>query len=122
MFLLAAASGLPAFGSGIAVSWLYALSLGGAYGSQQAINAAGYAQYFGRDHLGAIRGASFIFGISGAAASMDWTGSYGAVLIVSFLLCLIGGAAAFVIKRPAQPAAVLVTPAILVTQRCPLPM
>jgi MFS-type transporter involved in bile tolerance (Atg22 family) len=117
MFLLAAASGLPAFGSGIAVSWLYALCLGGAYGSQQAINAAGYAQYFGRDHLGAIRGASFIFGISGAAvgplpfaASMDWTGRYDTVLIASFLLCLICGAAAFVIKRPAQPAAV--TPAI----------
>lgn len=51
----ALASGIPAFGSGIAISVLYALSLGGAYGSQQAINAAGYAQHFGRDHLGAIR-------------------------------------------------------------------
>ena len=43
MLMLALASGLPAFGSGIAISVLYALSLGGAYGSQQAINAAGYA-------------------------------------------------------------------------------
>jgi len=84
MLTLALASALPAFGTGIAVSWLYALCLGGAYGSQQAINAAGYAQYFGRDHLGAIRGASFVFGIAGAAlgplpfaASADWTGSYG---------------------------------------------
>jgi hypothetical protein len=59
MLMLALASGLPAFGGGIAISVLYALSLGGAYGSQQAINAAGYAQYFGRDHLGAIRGTSF---------------------------------------------------------------
>jgi len=74
---------LPALGSGIAVSWLYALCLGGAYGSQQAIGAAGYAQYFGRDHLGAIRGTSFVFGIGGAAfgplpfaASVDWTGTY----------------------------------------------
>jgi len=67
MLMLALASALPAFGSGIAISALYALSLGGAYGSQQAINAAGYAQYFGRDHLGAIRGASFVFGIAGAA-------------------------------------------------------
>src|SRR5882757_7971045 len=67
MLMLALASGLPAFGGGIAISVLYALSLGGAYGSQQAINAAGYAQYFGRDHLGAIRGASFVFGIAGAA-------------------------------------------------------
>jgi hypothetical protein len=37
---------------------------------------------------------------------MDWTGRYDAVLIASFLLCLICGAAAFVIKRPAQRAAV----------------
>jgi MFS family permease len=85
MFLLETACLLPALGSGVAVSWLYALSLGGAYGSQQAIGAARYAQYFGRDHLGAIRGASFIFGISGAAlgplpfaASIDWTNSYSA--------------------------------------------
>ena len=39
MFLLAATTALPALGSGIAVSWLYALCLGGAYGSQQAIGA-----------------------------------------------------------------------------------
>jgi hypothetical protein len=88
---------------------VYALSLGGAYGSQQAINAAGYAQYFGRDHLGAIRGASFVFGIAGAAfgplpfaASIDWTGSYAAVLIGSCALCLTCGAAALVIKRPSS--------------------
>ena len=43
MGMLALASALPAFSGG--VSWLYALSLDGAYGSQQAINAAGYAQY-----------------------------------------------------------------------------
>jgi hypothetical protein len=67
MLLLRAASVLPALGGGLAVSWLYALSLGGAYGSQQAIHAAGYVQYFGRGHLGSIRGSSFIFGISGAA-------------------------------------------------------
>ncbi len=107
MLMLALASGLPAFGSGIAISVLYALSLGGAYGSQQAINAAGYAQYFGRDHLGAIRGASFVFGIAGAAlgplpfaASIDWTGSYAAVLIGCCGLCLACGTGAFAVKRP----------------------
>ncbi|MGY4299885.1 MFS family permease [Bradyrhizobium sp. i1.4.4] len=107
MFMLAAASALPAFGSGIAVSVLYALSLGGAYGSQQAVNAAGYAQYFGRDHLGAIRGASFVFGIAGAAfgplpfaASIDWTGSYAAVLIGCCILCVVCGGGAFFVKRP----------------------
>ncbi|MCA1415032.1 MFS transporter [Bradyrhizobium sp. NBAIM20] len=111
MFMLALASALPAFGSGIAVSVLYALSLGGAYGSQQAINAAGYAQYFGRDHLGAIRGVSFVFGISGAAfgplpfaATLDWTGSYAAVLAGCCVLCVVCAAAASAVKRPSSSA------------------
>lgn len=110
MLMLGLASALPAFGSGIAVSWLYALSIGAAYGSQQAISAAGYAQYFGRDHLGAIRGTSFVFGIAGAAfgplpfaASVDWTGGYVAALIGSCGLCLACGAGAFLIKRPSKP-------------------
>ena len=106
--MLAAASALPAFGGGgVVVSVLYALCLGGAYGAQQAIGAAGYAQYFGRDHLGAIRGASFVFGIGGAAfgplpfaASVDWTGSYSVALICSCILCLICGAASFAVRRP----------------------
>jgi MFS family permease len=108
MFLLGMACLLPAIGSGAAISWVYALSLGGAYGSQQAISAAGYAHYFGRDNLGAIRGASFIFGISGAAlgplpfaASLDRTGSYTAVLSGCVVLCLICGACAIAVKRPA---------------------
>jgi len=108
MFLLAATTALPALGSGIAVSWLYALCLGGAYGSQQAIGAAGYAQYFGRDHLGAIRGTSFVFGIGGAAfgplpfaASVDWTGTYFVALASSCVLCLACAVASFAVRRPA---------------------
>ena len=108
MLFLALASALPAFGTGIIVSWLYALCLGGAYGSQQAIGAAGYAQYFGRDQLGAIRGVSSLFGVSGAAfgplpfaASIEWTGSYTIALIGSCALCLACGFASFVVQRPA---------------------
>lgn len=107
MVLLAAASALPLVSSGGTVSWLYALCLGGAYGSQQAIGAAGYAQYFGRDHLGAIRGASFVFGISGAAfgplpfaASADWTGNYFVALVGSCVLCLACGAVSLVVRSP----------------------
>jgi MFS family permease len=107
MLMLATASALPMLGSASTVSWLYALCLGGAYGSQQAILAAGYAQYFGRNHLGAIRGASFVFGISGAAfgplpfaASADWTGDYFVALVCSCLLCLACGASSFVVRRP----------------------
>jgi MFS family permease len=111
MGMLALASALPAFSSGVAVSWLYALSLGGAYGSQQAINAAGYAQYFGRDHLGAIRGTSFVVGVAGAAlgplpfaASIDWTESYAAVLTVCCGLSFICGTSAFVVSCPSGAA------------------
>jgi hypothetical protein len=80
--------------------------------AQQAINAAGFAQYFGRDHLGAIRGASFVFGIAGAAvgplpfaASADWTGDYAAVLIGCCGFCLACGAGAFLVKQPAASGA-----------------
>jgi MFS family permease len=108
MLFLALASALPAFETGVVVSWLYALCLGGAYGSQQAIGAAGYAQYFGRDHLGAIRGVSSLVGVAGAAfgplpfaASIEWTGSYAVALIGSCVLCVACGAASFAVRRPA---------------------
>jgi hypothetical protein len=107
MAMLAVASALPVFGSGSTVMWLYPLCLGGAYGSQQAIGAAGFAQYFGRDHLGAIPGASFVFAISGAAfgplpfaADADWTGSYALALGWSSVLCVACGLASFVVRRP----------------------
>lgn len=107
MLMLAGATTIAAFSGGATASLLYALFLGGAYGSQQAIGAAGYAQYFGRDHLGAIRGTSFVFGISGAAfgplpfsASIDLTGSYVVALVCSTVLCLLCTAASFVIKSP----------------------
>jgi MFS family permease len=110
MVLLATASVLPAFADGVVVSWLYALCLGGAYGSQQAIGAAGYAHYFGRDHLGAIRGASFVFGISGAAfgpvpfaANFDSTGNYFLALVLSCALAIACGVASLFVGTPGNP-------------------
>lgn len=107
MAALTVASLLPVVDSGIVISWIYALCVGAAYGSQQAISAAGYAQYFGRDNLGAIRGSASLFGVSGAAfgplpfaASVDWTGSYAYALVGSGALCLACGAAAFFVRRP----------------------
>ena len=101
---------MPAFADGSTVSWFYALCLGGAYGSQQAIGAAGYAQYFGRDHLGAIRGASFVFAISGAAfgpvpfaASVDWTGNYFLALVLSCALAIACGVASLFVGTPGNP-------------------
>lgn len=108
MVALAAGTGLLVLGGGIAFGWLYALATGLALGATQAIHAAAYAQYFGRDHLGAIRGVSYLFGIGGAAfgplpfaASLVGTGSYNAVLVVSVVLCLACGAAAGMLRRPA---------------------
>jgi MFS family permease len=110
MVFLATATALPAFANGVVVSWLYALCLGAAYGSQQAIGAAGYAYYFGRDHLGAIRGASFVFGISGAAfgpvpfaASFDSTGNYFSALVLSCALAIACGVAGLVVGAPRNP-------------------
>ena len=34
-------------GQGTLIGWFYCMSLGAAYGSQQAISVAGYAHYFG---------------------------------------------------------------------------
>ncbi|NJO35165.1 MAG: MFS transporter [Rhodospirillales bacterium] len=109
MVTLAAATILAAFGSGALFGWLYAVALGAALGSHQAINAAGFAHYFGRDHLGSIRGASFVFGVGGAAfgplpfaASVAWTGSYSAVLVGCCMLCLACTLAAVIVKPPSS--------------------
>ncbi|WP_167358294.1 MFS transporter [Bradyrhizobium stylosanthis] len=107
MILLALTSSLPIAGQGTLVGWVYAMCLGAAYGSQQAISAAGFARYFGRDHLGAIRGASFVFGISGAAFgplpfafSVELTGSYFAALVASLALALACATASFYVSAP----------------------
>jgi MFS family permease len=107
MILLALTALLPIAGRGAFVGWLYAMLLGASYGSQQAISAVGFAHYFGRDHLGAIRGASFVFGIGGAAfgplpfaISADLTGSYFPALATSLALALACAAASFSVRAP----------------------
>lgn len=112
MAFLAGASALPLVGDGLAVAWAYALCVGAAYGSQQAVSASGYAQCFGRDHLGEIRGTASLFGVAGAAfgplpyaASLEGTGDYRVALAGSAVLSLACGAAAFFVRRPASPIA-----------------
>jgi MFS family permease len=109
MMCLAIGTTLAVFGGGSAFGWLYALSTGLALGATQAIHAAAYAQYFGRDHLGAIRGVSYLFGIGGAAfgplpfaAGLALTGEYTAVLVVSGTLCLACAAASGLVRRPSD--------------------
>lgn len=107
MILLALTSLLPIAGHGALSGWIYSMSLGASYGSQQAISAAGFAHYFGRDHLGAIRGASFVFGIGGAAFGplpfaicADLTGSYLPALAASLALALALAGASYFVPAP----------------------
>ena len=89
----------------------YAVALGVALGSFQALNAAVYAHYFGRSHAGEIRGVTFVITILGAAAGplpFGWFsthGSYVPVLAGGAALCLVAAAVNLVVHepRPASP-------------------
>src|SRR5688572_7670222 len=73
---------------------LYAGTLGIALGSFQAVNVAAWAHYFGRTHLGEIRGLTFVITIVGAALGplpFGWAserGGYEPVLLAGTLACL----------------------------------
>jgi len=54
----------PAFLSGS----IYAAALGAGLGVLHVVQGAGLAEHFGTRHLGALRGTTSMFGISGAAA------------------------------------------------------
>jgi MFS family permease len=87
----------------------YAMALGFAYGSLQAINAAVYAHYFGRQHAGEIRGATFVITIVGAALGplpFGWAaahGSYARVLVAGAALCAAAIVANLVVNPPMAP-------------------
>jgi MFS family permease len=85
---------------------VYGMALGFAYGSFQAINAAVYAHYFGRQHAGEIRGVTFVITIVGAALGplpFGWAatyGSYSRVLVAGAALCAAAVVANLVVKQP----------------------
>jgi MFS family permease len=87
-------------------SYLYGIALGLAYGSFQAINAAVYAHYFGRQHAGEIRGVTFVITIVGAALGplpFGWAaaqGSYFPVLFGGAVLCLLAAVANLIARVP----------------------
>ncbi len=86
--LLARAGGLGPW------PFLYAGTLGVALGSFQAANVAAWAHYFGRAHLGEIRGVAFVMTIVGAAFGplpFGWAaerGGYGPVLLAGAVGCV----------------------------------
>jgi MFS family permease len=88
---------------------VYGIALGFAYGSFQAINAAVYAHYFGRQHAGEIRGVTFVITIVGAALGplpFGWAsaqGGYFPVLVAGAALCVVAAIANLIIKPPPRP-------------------
>jgi MFS family permease len=52
----------------LASGFVYAVALGAMIGTLQVAHSAGLAEAFGTTHLGAIRGTTFVIGVSGAAA------------------------------------------------------
>jgi MFS family permease len=91
----------------------YAVALGVALGSFQALNAAVYVHYFGRTHAGEIRGVTFVVTILGAAVGplpFGWFATHGGyfpVLAGGAALCVLAAAANLVVHgpRPAGPEA-----------------
>jgi MFS family permease len=87
-------------------AFVYGMALGFAYGSFQAINAAVYAHYFGRQHAGEIRGVTFVITIVGAALGplpFGWAsanGGYFPVLACGAVLCVLAAVLNLLITRP----------------------
>ena len=90
----------------------YAALMGLTMGGFRVMDATIWAKYFGRLHLGSIRGATMVGTVGGTALgalplglSYDLTGSYAPVL-TAFMLLPIGISALMVfVKRPVKPAA-----------------
>lgn len=86
---------------------VYAALIGLASGSYRVIDSVVWAKYYGRLHLGAIRGATMI-GVIGATAlgpyplglSLDYLGSYVPVLTTLLALPILIGIAVIFISRP----------------------
>jgi MFS family permease len=91
-----------------ATALLYGMTLGFAYGSFQAINAAVYAHYFGRKHAGEIRGVTFVITIVGAALGplpfgfAAAHGGYFPVLAAGAALCAIALVANTIVDPPRE--------------------
>lgn len=75
---------MTGLGGGLA----YAVALGVMIGTLQVVHSAGLAEAFGTAHLGAIRGTTFVVGVSGAALGplpLIWspTAAYGIFLVLA---------------------------------------
>ena len=86
---------------------IYSALMGLAAGSFRVMDATVWARYFGRLHIGSIRGATMIGTVGGTALGTyilglgyDLTGNYDAALYFLLTLPIIAAIASFIIKRP----------------------
>jgi len=107
MLSLASACILAQSIASIGTGLFYAVAIGVALGSFHAINASAYANYFGRTHLGAIRGVSFVIAIVGAACGplpfavgQPVSDAYDLVLSLSAIACVGVAVASIFIRAP----------------------
>ncbi len=96
--------GMLSSGSG---ALMYALTVGVALGSFQAIQAMVYAHHFGRTHAGEIRGVTFVITIVGAALGSLLFGvssshGYTAVLSAGAALCALTAASNLIVRPPVR--------------------
>jgi len=89
------------------IALLYAVLLGLTMGGNRVMDSTVWAKYFGRRHLGSIRGATMIGSVGGTALgayplglSLDLTGSYSPALIALLVPLIVIGFAMLFVKRP----------------------
>ena len=94
--------------------FLYGMLTGLCSGGNRVIDATVWAKYFGRRHLGAIRGATMIGTVGGTALgayplglSYDLTASYGPALTALLVLPAAIALAAFWVQRPTRRSGVV---------------
>jgi predicted MFS family arabinose efflux permease len=92
--------------------WVYGAAIGMAQGMKGAIAGAVFATYFGRRHIGAIKGFATTLSVAGTALGplafalgRDLTGGYLPVLLASAVVPAALAAASLRLRPPAAPAA-----------------
>lgn len=112
LFLFAGTLALGPFVGSLEAIWLYGTVFGLVQGMQGAIKGSGYAYYFGRKHIGAIKGFSKTIFVGGTAvgplvfaAGYEFVGSYTVPFALSAAVALLLGASAFLMDEKEVAAA-----------------
>jgi MFS-type transporter involved in bile tolerance (Atg22 family) len=100
---------LPLVSDGIS-GIIFGLLLGTSMGSLRGVEAAAFVRYYGRGHIGAIRGVATAIGLASTALGplyfalgLSFTGSYISASIIAAALPLTVALGAMFVKPPASP-------------------